>query len=568
MSHSPKNLLPILVVLGAVCGGLAGYRAGVCLPKAPAEIDQQLYSEADWAMTRDGQHPLDVTPAKWQPFPYLLADFDLQLDVELAADTDFDLMLRRVEPRPVQGERLQFDGRFVVLRLSSHADGEVWRSREQALFGPLGGERIDAGYPATVLVQGRGRQLRAQIAGHPWTPWFLAADEHGSFAVASHGGLSRVHAFKIVNLGQPSHWPVWPISALLGAVLAALGFAFGLCRKELGASLLLWPIGTEVARRLALYDLLPLARPETASLWWLVAAGLPLTLAFWAPRGRWWLSLPLAVVAFLGAVALPARIELPRRAHGQSPLVDLVFGTDAGEGLAEALACRIRGPEPAGLHILEPKQARVMLLGGQLLYGLRGNPDEHLELQLYGDVRREHGKEAEVISLPTIDGWSLQQWLLFATFYRDFEPQVLVFGVPAAEAAVESVDVDVAGVRRALSEGPQRSLRDQKEVQPLIRPKGVEGVMGWFHQLWPLTVSEPRSNEARLLHTLAAVTAYAAKSGCKLVLLADAGLPTELRELVRKTAKEAAASLVELSGNDLPADVSKKLSDAVLPLLR
>jgi hypothetical protein len=123
-------------------------------------------------------------------------------------------------------------------------------------------------------------------------------------------------------------------------------------------------------------------------------------------------------------------------------------------------------------------------------------------------------------------------------------------------------------VRRALSEGPQRSLRDQQEVQALIRPTGVEGVLGWYHQLWPIDVREPRSNEQRLAHTLAAVTAYAAQSGCKLVLLADVGLPKELLEVVRKTAKAAAASLVELSGNDLPADVSKKLSDAVLPLMR
>lgn len=565
MSPSPKPLLPILLLLGALCGGVAGFRASASLPKAPGESDLHLYEKPDWAMTRDAQHPIDVSPAQWQPFLELLGDFDLQCDVELSADTDFDLILRRVEPRPVQGQRLPFHGRFVVLRLSSHADGPAFLTREQALFGPKGGARIEAGYPATVLVEARGRRLRAQIAGHPWTPWFEAADEHGSLAVAAHGGHALVHSLRFANLGPSGVLPMWPLGVAVGMLLAGLGFALGICRKVLAVSLLLWPLGTEVARRCALGDLLPLATPENATLLWLLAAGAPLTLALWADRGRWWLALPLALLAWFAAVVRTADLELPRRAHGVSPLIDVVFGADAADGLAEALAYRIRGPQALHALAASPRTV-VMLLGGQLLYGA-GTPVENLELQLLGDVRRARGKDTDVIALPTVDGWSLQQWLLFDTFYRDYHPRVLVFGVPADEAAMDTSDIDVAGVRRLLSEGPQRSLRDATVALPLLRPDGVSGLLGFYHQRWPITLREPRANPERLQHTLQAVQAYAAESGCKLLLLTGAGLPPELLEVVRAAAKTSNAPLLELSANDLPVDAAKKLSAAVLPLL-
>lgn len=558
-------MLELLLVFGALCGGLAGFRASASLPNAPGETDLHLFEQPDWAVTRDALHPIEVTPAKWQPFLELVGDFDLQCTVELAADTDFDLILRRVEPRPVRGERLPFNGRFVVLRLSTRADGPAWRTREQALFGPKGGARVDPGYPSTVLVEARGRRLRAQIAGHPWTPWFEAADEHGSLAVAAHGTKAIVHALRFANLGPAGRLPMWPLGAGLGMLLVGLGCVAGICRKLLALSLLLWPVATEVARRLALGDLLPLAVPQNASMLWLLFAGLPLGLWLWAPRRRWWLTLPLALVAFGAAVVRTADLELPRRAHGQSPLTEVVFGTEAADGLAEALAHRIRGPQ--ALHALSPTPSRVvMLLGGQLLYGA-GAPTDNLELQLLGELRREHGKDTEVTALPTIDGWSLQQWLLFDTFYRDFAPEVLVFGVPTDEAAVVSSDIDVAGVRRLLSEGPQRSLRDPAVALPLLHPKGVGGVLSLYHQRWPLLLREPRSNPDRLRHTLAAVQAYVAETGCKLVLLAGAGLPAELLAVLQQAAQVGDVPLVQLSGNDLPGDAARKLSAAVLPRL-
>lgn len=561
-----NNLRQILLLLGAAAGGLAGWRAGASVPPAPLPTDPQLERGSEWAATRDEAHPLEVTPAKWQPLPRLYADFDIECKLELAPDTDFDLLLRLVEPRDLQGQQLTFDGRFAALRVSSRRAAEPLRTREGALFGPPGGALVEAGLPTTVQVEGRGRQVRAQVSFKGWSPWFTTADEHGSFALAAHGGKALVRTLKITNLGEPARLPIVPLAVVLGALLAAVGWGFGICRKTLAVSLLLWPVGTELARRLSLYDLLPLARPLDASLLWLLGAGLPLLLAAWVPRRRWWLAAPLALLAFTAAMLGTADRELPRRAHGVPPLLPVVFGERAGNALSEALGHRIRSPVPMPLHNMQPSRHRVMLLGGQLLYG-GGLPEQHLELLLQGRLEAEFGKgDADAVSLPTVDGWSLQQWLLFDTFYRGYAPQVLVFGVPDDEAAVVTTDGAVREVRRQLGEAPQQSLRDPAVAQRFLHGAGeLVGVGGWFHHFWPIPVREPRSNPERLRKTLAAVRAYAAESHCQLVLLAGARLPEELLAVVREAAADA-VPLVQLTG-DAERDLDR-LAAAVLPPLR
>jgi hypothetical protein len=112
--------------------------------------------------------------------------------------------------------------------------------------------------------------------------------------------------------------------------------------------------------------------------------------------------------------------------------IDAVFGPKAGAQISEAHALLVRGH--TGLLDIERQAPCVFLLGGQRLYDL-GMPADHTALMLERQLRAELRVQVEVPALPTVDGYSSQQWQMFDRFYQAFEPDVVVLGVGADEKA-------------------------------------------------------------------------------------------------------------------------------------
>ena len=131
-------------VILSCAGFLAGHLAMECRRPDPRPGEVGIHVEP-FRMTRSAGEPFLVTESSWLELPMLREDFDLMADVELSEGAELDFVLRRVEPRPLQGVSLPAHGRFVALRLSTKQDGEPWRLPTAALLGEPGGARIGAG---------------------------------------------------------------------------------------------------------------------------------------------------------------------------------------------------------------------------------------------------------------------------------------------------------------------------------------------------------------------------------------------------------------------------------------
>jgi hypothetical protein len=493
--------LVAFVLGGAVAGWLV---AGV----VPPGLREPLPSVRKFELTRPVENPLTVSDAHWMFEPRLYGDFDLRMEIELGEGVDLDVLLRQVEPRVVGPTLLPFHGRFAVLRLSANGDGPGWRSRDDALQGPRGGGiGLAPGLPASVWIEGRGRQLTANVAGRP-QPAFTADDRYGMLTLVARGGTAVVHSLTVVDHGVPGTWRwgrlTWTAIGAAGAVVLTL-----------------------LARALQ-------ARPY----WFFVAAGLaPLTA--WLAAGRADLDLafpaPWAMASMLlGSLALPfaglarARFVLPavvavgalligvRALRHDTAAVDALFGPDAGNQLAEAHAQRVR-TSTGGLITRDQPGRHVFLLGGGRLYD-RGMPDEHLELLVARELRTALAQKVAVPCLPTPDGHTAQQWRLFTTFYAGYRPAVVVLGVPRDEMAVDD------------------------------------------------RTGERRSSPERVRATIDAARAWCANAGSKLLLFADSGLPVELQAEVQRAAADGVPTVVAVDGA-APIDLARKLAAALLPLL-
>jgi hypothetical protein len=371
--------------------------------------------------------PIEVAPARWWVIPYLFADFDLAFDVELAEATEFDVLLRQVEPRFVDDDLLPFHGRFTVLRLSTANAGPGWRTRDEALLGEaVGGIDLAAGLPATIRVEARGRMLRANVAGR-WLPWTAADDEYGMATLIARGGKVLVQNLRFMNRGQPGawRWSRWFWSLLGGfggALLAAAALAAGKRALPMFVGALLPPLA---AWWLAPRFDLALAWPPLPAMALLLAACL---LTAWFTIGARWLA---AALLF----ALPAGLSAQRWLHRDDRRIDAAFGPGTGSQLSEALGQLVRGQN--GLHDVGHPHPKLFLLGGQLLWdrSLTGNatPGEHLEHLLAVELRLRLGHPVDVPCLPTVDGHAAQQWRLYERFFTGFAPKVIVLGVGAAE---------------------------------------------------------------------------------------------------------------------------------------
>lgn len=499
-----QSLLSLGSLFVVLCGLGVGWLVGAIVPAAirdgALELRRQPY-QANWEA-----EPFVIDDSRRLDVPWQFADFDLQMDVELGAGTSLDLVARRVEPRMIGSRFEQFHGRFTALRLSAGRGGEPWFTRDRLLLGggTAAGADLAPGITATVWVEGRGRTLTANIAGKKLPP-FASADTYGAFTFIAHGGTAVLKNISIVSCGQPDAWLwsswTWLAFGLLAGVLVrAVGLVAGHGALLQGVLLLL-PVGTVAGWRL---EVAPLWHPWPSVLWLLlgtaVCAGL-------AGRRRWSLPMIAAVIA-LGWLS-------PSLERDEAD-IDALFGPKAGSALAEAHAQLVRGPFM--IHDVSPAEARVFLLGGQLVYGMHGST-QHLEALLAGDLRVASGKRVDVPCLPTVDGHPTQQWAMFERFYRGYAPNVIVFAVAGEEGSV----VTEAGV--------------------------------------------PRTRPGDLERTLAAVREYCAGSGARLVLLAGAGLSPALAAVLRNETGRGATLLAEKAGEPRP-ELSRRLTAAIAPLLQ
>ena len=466
------------------------------------------------------QDEVTVTEERCFFLPQLWGDFEMLFDVELSAGAEVDVLLRQVEPRFVDEVQDPFTGRFSVLRISASQRGVGWRTRDEALFGPVGGGvGVEPGRPATVWIEAHGTTLTANVGGKRQAS-FEAADVYGMLTMVVRGGQAVVR-----NLSIDAHpvralwrWRTWTwvlAGGLAGLVVAGAAALLSARRQLWAAGAVLFVAPWSLTRSVEMSLMFPSAAALAAVLVGAsILAGVVAVL-----RGR----AMVAATAVVGAAAaccwiwpepITARLE---RGLGvpDASRVDVVFGPDAGEQPSKALSGLVRMPN--GLLDQSKRGKRVFLLGGAWLYN-RSEPGLHLGLQLGTLLRGAFGRGADAPSLPTVDGSPAQQWRLFDGFYQDFAPDLLVFGVGSSESADE--------------------------------------------------VGGPRTTPASLQETLRAVRADCRERRRGLVLFLDVGAPAALRDVVRSFASDEELSVVELF-EELPRlDVARRLFDASAPLLR
>ncbi|MBL8749303.1 MAG: hypothetical protein JNK78_09085 [Planctomycetes bacterium] len=505
-----------------LCGVFAGWRTASLLPKSPLPDEPAIWTD-DYRLIRKPENAFELGDGRWFVVPRLFRDFDLQMDLELGENVDVDLLVRQVEPRLVQKEIRAFPGRFVSLRLTTGKEGQAWRTRDEALFGPRGeGASLAPGLVATVWLEARGRTLRANVAGKTLPP-FEADDDYGALTLIARGGKVALQRFVVTNRGGAEPWSAQPgFWVAIGVVGAALVLAVASMRAA-GAvvtallGVLLVCSGEWIARCVAVA---PLAVPASGPLLALLggaalfASAIVVVRAIGAPIARW-----IAVAAVFGGFVATAHLARAALRPRPSTRLDAVFGPDSGSTPSEAMAQLMRGPRGLlGPPEENAKDARVVLLGGQLLYGALRPPEEHLQGLLQAELRGATKKAAEVVTLPTMDGHTAQQWELFSRFFTGHRPRVLVFGVPADEAA----------------EDP--------------------------------STGKPRSFASTLAETIRAARAWTRENGAALVLFASAAVPGDLRDVLREAERDG-VPLVFANDGDAPAAVAKKLAAAAGPLL-
>jgi len=529
-------------------------------------LEPMLQPEYAWhrdpfALARPEDDPLTVRPDRIVELPYLFRDGDLVVDLEMGAGTGLDVLLRRVEPRQDEaGVVAQFHGRFAVLRLSAQtgrpSDGNPFRSREQALFEgedpfALDGPALpmDGGYRATLEVQLRGRLLRGRVAGRPWSDWFEATDDYGSFAFFARRGRTIVHGLQFTPQPIPDPGLAWR-GALLGVagwlLLMVLGGGFaGAVALALVAPVGAWGLGLWLRAHLE-----PLTRTEPEAFLWLGAASvvalLPFALALTRVRKLWWL--PVGALLAAGAIERTLRLEAPRLSVAQDPRLDLYFGPDSGAAPAEALAQRVR-PMWGGIHLAGESRRRVLALGGSPIWEAAPDAAHSLAPLLLGQLRATVAGDLDVVAPVGWPGDALQHVRRFGRFLRGF-------GCEAVLLALHPWELDpIAG-------GRVRARFDAAAKAPVDAPA-----------LWLMRVlgSAPAEGPAATAEDLALAmdeaAALCAARGVPLVLVAVPELPDPIRQAMREAVGRLGATLVELSSPEAPVQAAT-LASALAELLR
>ena len=504
-----------IVLLAGSTGALAAWLA-VSSGAAVSPPDGR-----DFTLTRSADDPLKITPSRdEQLLAKHLGDFNLRTTVELGDGAELDLLFRKVEPRDPRVA--QFHGRFQLLRLSTTVEGEPYRNREDSLFGDLrGGVKIAAGVPATILLEGRGRHVRANVAGR-WFPWVETVDSRGSLAFIAHDGIALVRYLKITALDSPWRFPGWLILAVISAMAALLSLRVG-CSfvKTAVVFALSLPVGGMIGEACLFSYLLPESQPSMIAVLLASGCGLPLACVLSSRRFR---VTTCIGAALLGLVLLEvaARSERPRLI--EDPRFDAHFGSQSGPAAYDAFAGRVNG-SVREVHYASGVADRVMFLGGQVMF-LPGGPDfrnveRHLGFKVTTALEQALGRKVDGIVMPTVFSNTMQQLAVFRRFYLDFAPRVLVFGVSRYEH--EAVE-------------PQRArVAFQRAMNPSIEPP-----LSTLWQLWARRLSgdQPASTPADLKETLIEVQALCRQHRITLVLATDSGVDAGLADVVEGFARE------------------------------
>ncbi|MFK7738901.1 MAG: hypothetical protein AB8H80_01160 [Planctomycetota bacterium] len=519
------------VLLFLACGSIAGVLLSRVVPDDLRSYMAQRLPTQPFELKRSPEDLLQVTESRWLFVPHLFGDFDLEMDVELAAGVDLDLLLRRAEPYRMGDVLPQFSGRYSVLRLS--ADGEPAASDErlsassddwrcdgwlrdiQAIEHPhVEGVDLAAGHLATVWIEARGRTLRANVAGKQ-LPAYQAEDHYGSFSMLSKGGNAVVHRFVMRPVVGSERWLWSPwtwagIGAALAVLLALVAYPRRRSRPRFVLAgvvslLVFWLVLRPIDLQYRLPDLATLA--TTMALWPVAALLVLFDVSLW-------LRVPLAA----GWLAL-SFFALPHFAVDDAAR-DRLFGIKAKNEIAEAHARLVRGP--GGLYDLSHEGPTVFLLGGQPVYDVGAQPSEHIGVQLESQLRARLRQPVEVPSLPTFDGWSAQQWRMFDCCYQAYRPRVVVLGIGGFEG-----------------------IEDER-------------------------TGEPRSTPTSLATTLRAALADCQSRGRALVLYAAPETADEYVDALRTFARAAdpEVSVVVGKAGESARITAERLAAAIEPLLR
>ncbi len=533
-----------LVFAGALTGVLA---VGLAHPSVPApDLRSDVFS-----LTGGGGH--EITPERALPILVGFSDFDLNCRIELSPGSEVDLVFRRVTHQASMRVPI-FYSRFAVMRLSSYRDGPGFLSREQALFeSDLGGIRLSPGAPgASLVLKCRGRTAEAVVNGIVLES-INTTDDFGSLAFLSRGGVALLHDLVITPWPRVEGRGAYYTGAILGGVVGLILALLGGSLLQVTLALGVGALGGLLGRWAVMDHLLPAVEPTAPSL---VAAGLslmPAALIGGLRMGRW--SARVLAIVLVGSVACfaalesAARTEQDRLAAFADPRMDLYFGPESGQAPFDALARMLRCEYKT--HVLLPPGERydVLMLGGGRMFDhdFPNEGEKNIDLQLPELLRIRLGQPRDnpvnCAAIPTVLGYSYQQFLMFREFYKDYRPKVVVFGVTGEEA--ESVLPVPA--REMLNPGPARSWSVLLDVHVLDSQTAV-----------------PTQSPGDLLATLRELWEFCQSADSKLVLAVDVGLPDAYRGVLTAFAESGEIPMVDgfdIDGGVIPVEA---LTRAVL----
>lgn len=510
--------------------------------------------EQPFRLVEHERDPLRVTVARPLLLPYCFGDCDLLATVALPAGGELDLAFRRLD-------LALGHGRFSLLRLSATREAWPWRTREQALFGSdiSGGARLGPGLPASIRLEVRGTEVRANVAGR-WLPPFTAADDRGSFAFVVRGGEAEVSHLHILPLPRTSaRWGVWLLGGLCGlAVALCAGASAG---RRRGLVVLLLPaaaagVHAGFASRAVVGA--TLSEPAIGTVMAALAVAVVALVRPGGGRRTIWRGSVAAILA-LAAVEVFCRCEQHAFVVFQDPRLDLYFGPESRQAPFDALAKMLHGRDE--VHTADPRLGgklvagevdalRLVFLGGEPM--MESNPDraQHLAVQATATVGQRLGRRCLPAVFPTAFPNTRQQTLLFDRFYRDAYPAAcVVLGIDRWDAGHEGS----VGVRERLQQvevGPPAPplslalfvLRGSRDAAVIASPDDLR-----------LTLSE-------FAHTCAA-------HGLPLILATHAAVTAPYLAAVENAAKTEGLTLVrDVVRADETADV-EKLAQALFAVL-
>jgi len=507
----------------------------VFLATPPAARRPQL-RPIDFNLVRAEGNEFIVSPQRVLEPPRRYGDFDLDATIELSPDTELDVVFHKIAEWDQRSEQHvpPFHARFDVLRLSTRGQGRAFLTSEEALFDDqLDGVRLQPGRPLTLVLQARGRQVRANIAGVE-IGWFETRDDHGNVAFVVRGGKVIIKRLWIKPWASESRLLPFGWGAILGSLLGVVLLLLRPKLARLVVAFVVLVLGGLFARVVMSAEFLVAAEPSTLST---VVAGLcfmPLSILIAAPGCRVAWRVVVGVVVALVGLEYVARAERHHLQAFEDARLDLYFGPQSGAAPFDALARRLTNNRRIHYQLPglgEAARYDVLFLGGgplfdygdqQSMAGLEWN----VVSQVAGHLRNNLGgkRYVETAAIPTLAPHSYQQLLLAERFYLEaYRPRVVVLGLWDAE-------------EQPALHMPARQLEDA--LPKADAPGWLALVDLWWRMLrQPVPAGGPED----LRQTLDDLNQLCKAFEAKLVLVLDKGLDPDRAAVVRDFVKEKKA---------------------------